>query len=77
MPVVQIATFAMKDQEKAEELLTEITATMHRVTGIPLDKISVYLTEISPSRWADAGVVGSAPDFAVKSRRKIYTEESA
>lgn len=77
MPVVQIATFEMKDQEKAYELLAEMTATMHRVTGIPLDKISVYLTEVSPSRWADAGVVGSAPDFAVKSRRKSYTEGEA
>ena len=72
MPVVQIATFEMKDQEKAEELLVEMTATMHRVTGIPLDKISVYLTEISPSRWADAGAIGSSVDFAEKSRRKSY-----
>lgn len=76
MPVVQIATFEMKNQEKAEELLTEMTATMHRVTGIPLDKISIYLSEISPSRWADAGVVGSAPDFPAKSRRKAYEEEA-
>lgn len=77
MPVVQIATFEMKDQDKAEELLTEIIATMHRVTGIPLDKISVFLTEIAPSRWADAGVIGNAPDFAVQSRRKSYDGESA
>lgn len=75
MPVVQIATFEMKDQEKVNELLAEMTATMHRVTNIPLDKISVYLTEISPSRWADAGVVGSAHDFSLKSRRKAYEEE--
>ncbi|WP_082537504.1 MULTISPECIES: tautomerase family protein [unclassified Aureimonas] len=74
MPVVQIATFEMKSQEKAEELLLEVTATVHRVTGIPLDKISVYLTEIVPARWADAGIVGSSPDFALKSRRKSYEE---
>ncbi len=77
MPVIQIATFEMKDQKKADDLLTEVTATMHRVTGIPLDKISVYLTEISPSRWADGGIVGNAPDFAVRSRRKSYTEDDA
>ena len=77
MPVIQIATFEMKDQVQVDELLAEMTATMHRVTGIPLDKISVYLTEIVPSRWADAGVVGNAPDFAVKSRRKSYSESDA
>ncbi|MBK5933700.1 4-oxalocrotonate tautomerase [Rhodovulum imhoffii] len=76
MPVVQIATFAMDDQQKAEELLTEMTATMHRVTGIPLDKISVYLTEIQPARWADAGVVGSDPDFRTASRRMDYDTPS-
>lgn len=77
MPVIQISTFAMNDQEKAEELLQEMTATMHRVTGVPLDKISVYLNEVSPSRWADAGIIGSDPDFPIKSRRKAYEDRKA
>ncbi len=76
MPVIQISTFEMKDQEKAQELLEEMTKTMHRVTGVPLDKISVYLNEINPSRWADAGVVGSASDFPARSRRHSYDEDS-
>lgn len=72
MPVVEISTFKINDQEKAETLLKEMTATLHRVTGVPLDKISVYLNEIEPSRWADAGVVGSDPEFQTLSRRKNY-----
>lgn len=72
MPVVQISTFRISDQQKAEALLREVTAAVHRVTGIPLDKISTYLNEIEPSRWADAGVIGSDPDFQTKSRRLAY-----
>ncbi len=75
MPVVQISTFKMEDQQKATVLLQEVTAAMHRVTGIPLDKISVFLTEVEPTRWADAGVVGSHPDFPTLSRRKAYEED--
>lgn len=74
MPVIQISTFEIADEAKATEILEAITQTMHAVTGIPLDKISVYLQEIRPARWADAGVPGSASDFATKSRRKSYEE---
>jgi len=72
MPVIQISTFEIDDQKKAEALLDEVTAAVHRVLGVPLDKISTYLVEVAPKRWADAGVVGSAPDFPVLSRRKSY-----
>ncbi len=72
MPVIQISTFKMADEAKAKELLQELTATMHRVTGVPLDKISAFLTEVEPNRWADAGVIGSDPEFQVKSRRRSY-----
>lgn len=74
MPVIQISTFRMDDQKRAETLLKEVTDAMHRVTGVPLDKISVYLVETDPSRWADAGVVGSDPRFQILSRRKSYEE---
>ena len=77
MPVIQISTFEMKDQDKAQALLEEVTAAMHRVTGVPLDKISCFITEVSPARWADAGVVGSATDFPTRSRRKSYDEDTA
>ncbi len=77
MPVIQISTFKIADQQKAEDLLTEVTAAMHRVTGVPLDKISAFLTEVEPSRWADAGVVGSHPEFPSRSRRMSYGEDVA
>ncbi|TYR67700.1 tautomerase, partial [Enterobacter hormaechei] len=47
---------------------------VHKNTGAPLDKISVVVSEIAPSRWADAGVSGTDKDFPVKSRRKNYEE---
>lgn len=72
MPVIQISTFKMNDSQKAEVLLEEVTAAMHRVTGVPLDKISAFINEIEPAYWADAGVVGSSPEFQTKSRRKTY-----
>lgn len=72
MPVIHIATFRIVDQQKAATLLEEVTAAVHRVTGVPLDKISAYLTEVEPARWADAGVIGSDPDFPTKSRRLTY-----
>ncbi|MGJ3263221.1 MAG: tautomerase family protein [Salinarimonas sp.] len=75
MPVIQISTFEMKDEAKARALLEEVTAAMHRVTGVPLDKISCFVIEVSPARWVDAGVVGSAPDFQTRSRRRRYDEE--
>lgn len=74
MPVIQISTFKINDQAKAEALLKEVTDAMHRVTGVPLDKISAYLVETDPSRWADAGVIGSDPHFQTLSRRKTYEE---
>lgn len=77
MPVIQISTFEIDDQEQAQELLGEVTAAVHRVLGVPLDKISTYLVEVAPKRWADAGVVGSNPDFPVLSRRKSYNEGEA
>ncbi|RCV88368.1 tautomerase family protein [Billgrantia montanilacus] len=76
MPIIHISTFKMADQEKAQSLLEEVTAAMHRVTGVPLDKISAYLTEVEPYRWTDAGVLGSDPTFQTRSRRKSYDEET-
>lgn len=76
MPTIHISTFKIADQKKAQQLLEEVTAALHRVTGIPLDKISAYLTEVEPSRWADAGILGSDPGFQKLSRRKFYGEES-
>jgi len=77
MPVVQISTFKIADQQKAEALLKEVTAAVNRTLGVPLDKISTYLHEVEPSRWADAGVIGSDPGFQTKSRRISYEDGEA
>ena len=75
MPVVQIITWKMNDENKVKNLIEEITHSVHIHCGAPLDKISVVISEISPSRWADAGILGNDSSFAVQSRRKSYEEE--
>ncbi|MFI8417107.1 4-oxalocrotonate tautomerase family protein [Serratia sp. NPDC078593] len=74
MPIIQVTTWKMNDEEKVKSLIEEITHSVHVHCGAPLDKISVVISEISPSRWADAGVLGNDAAFPVKSRRKNYEE---
>lgn len=74
MPVVNITTWEIKDESIVEPLISDITRAVHQHTGAPLDKISVYLTEIPNTRWADAGVLGNDNDFPVKSRRTSYED---
>lgn len=74
MPVIHIATWPIADQNRARELIEGVTRAVHLATGAPLDKISVYIIEVPPSRWADAGVLGTDPEFGVKSRRLAYGE---
>lgn len=74
MPVIHITTWPMKDENHVQVLMEDITRAVHKNTGAPLDKISVILTEVSPSRWADAGILGTNPDFPIQSRRKTYEE---
>lgn len=71
MPYISINTWRMNDEESVKKLLEEVTDVVHRHCKAPLDKITVTLTEIEPSRWADAGIQGSDPDFQVKSRRQL------
>lgn len=68
MPYVSVSTWKMNDEESVKKLLEEITDTVHRNCKAPLDKITVTLTEIESSRWADGGVMGNDPDFHIKSR---------
>lgn len=70
MPHLHILTWPINSDEKAKKLLEGITSVVHNTLGSPLDKISISIQEISPSRWSDAGVVGTDPDFANKSRLK-------
>lgn len=74
MPVIHIATWPIADENNARALVEGVTRAVHKATGAPLDKISVYVTEVPPSRWADAGVLGTDPEFPRKSRRLAYEE---
>ncbi len=74
MPVIHITTWPIKDENQVQSLMEDVTYAVHKNTGAPLDKISVILSEISPSRWADAGVLGTNTEFQTKSRRKAYEE---
>ncbi|MEV6113654.1 tautomerase family protein [Streptomyces sp. NPDC052109] len=69
MPVIQVTLWEQSD-ETAKELIEEITATTHKVLGLPLDKITVYLSEVPANRWGEAGALGSDPDFPELSRRR-------
>ncbi len=74
MPVIHIATWPIADDSCVRALVEDVTRAVHSATGAPLDKISVYLTEVAPSRWADAGVLGTDPEFGRTSRRLAYGE---
>jgi 4-oxalocrotonate tautomerase len=76
MPVIHIASWPIQDENVARALIEGVTRVVHDATGAPLDKISVYITEVPPSRWGDAGVLGSAPQFREKSRRLAYEGNS-
>ena len=69
MPIISVTTWDGQDDAQAQELLEELTRTVRRVTGAPLDKITVYIQEVPRSRWAEGGVLGSDPKFAELSRR--------
>lgn len=72
MPHINIACWPLKSDEVAQKLLEGITRVVNETVGCPLDKISVSIQEIDPSRWSDAGIVGNSPEFVLKSRRKQY-----
>lgn len=74
MPVVNITTWTIQDEEQIKGLLEDVTYAVQKNTGAPLDKISVFILEVPPSRWADAGVIGNCPEFQEKSRRTSYEE---
>lgn len=53
----------------SREIITELTEAMHRVTGAPIDRITVFIAEIPRSQWGEGGITGDNPDFAALSRR--------
>lgn len=74
MPFIHITTWPVKDENAIIKLQEDVTFVVHKNTGAPLDKISVVISEVQPSHWADAAVPGNHKDFPVKSRRKSYEE---
>ncbi|MDH2391185.1 tautomerase family protein [Streptomyces sp. HNM0663] len=69
MPIISVTTWDGQDDAQARELMEELTRTVRRVTGAPLDKITVYVQEVPRDRWAEGGALGSDPDFPELSRR--------
>ncbi|MGQ7815402.1 tautomerase family protein [Metapseudomonas furukawaii] len=74
MPVIHIATWPIEDERVARAIIEGVTRVVHELSGVPLDKISVYISEIMPSRWGDAGVLGTDPEFKKQSRRLSYED---
>ncbi|MFE0251240.1 4-oxalocrotonate tautomerase family protein [Streptomyces sp. NPDC059010] len=69
MPIISVTTWDGQDDARTQELMEELTRTVRRVTGAPLDKITVYVQEVPRNRWAEGGALGSDPKFAELSRR--------
>ncbi|CAL9563674.1 MULTISPECIES: tautomerase family protein [Streptomyces] len=69
MPIISVTTWDGQDDAQSQELLEELTRTVRRVTGAPLDKITVYIQEVPRNRWAEGGALGSDPKFPELSRR--------
>lgn len=74
MPVIQVTTWKINNEQNVQLLIEDITRAVYEHCGAPLDKISVIINEVSPSRWADAGITGNDPTFPQQSRRKTYEE---
>lgn len=64
MPIISVTTWDGQDDAQSQELLEELTRTVRRVTGAPLDKITVYIQEVPRNRWAEG-----EPSAATRSSR--------
>lgn len=69
MPIVSVTNWPC-DDTAAHELMQELTQTVRRVTGAPLDKITVYVTEVPRNRWSEGGILGTDAQFPELSRRR-------
>ncbi|MQM26568.1 tautomerase family protein [Glycomyces albidus] len=70
MPFITVTTWPSQSDEQAQALIEEITKATHAVTGAPLDKIAVVINEIPQSRWGEAGVMATNPEFPELSRKR-------
>ncbi|KPI28879.1 4-oxalocrotonate tautomerase [Actinobacteria bacterium OV450] len=69
MPIISVTTWDGQDDTQCQQLMEELTRTVRKVTGAPLDKITVYIQEVPRNRWAEGGSLGSDPMFPELSRR--------
>ncbi|MCQ9387148.1 tautomerase family protein [Brevibacterium sp. 50QC2O2] len=69
MPIINIDAWEGISDDRAQELLTEVTETVHRVTSVPRDKILVLFHANPVKYWAQGGVFASDPEFLDKSRQ--------
>lgn len=67
MPIIKVTTWKSDNQQLKEQLVKELTKTVHSVTGAPMPKITVFIEEIPNTQWAEGGVLGSEPDFLTRS----------
>ncbi|MFA3779746.1 4-oxalocrotonate tautomerase family protein [Yersinia sp. 1652 StPb PI] len=74
MPIIKITAWPFANEKSASLLIADITRVVHTQLGCQLDKITVYIEEVSPARWGDAGIAGNDPDFKEKSRRMRYED---
>ncbi|HEV7372938.1 tautomerase family protein [Arenibaculum sp.] len=72
MPIIEVTTWTGITDDKARELMESLTRTTVDVLKCPLDKVTVYVSEVPKARWSEAGTIGSDPDWATKSRRQGY-----
>jgi len=56
MPIANIHVLAGHPRPVLKQLLREVSATYAEVTGSPMDRLQVWITEIDPELYAIAGV---------------------
>lgn len=55
MPFLQLTIIEGRSPEKKEELIAELTETIHRVAEAPYENIRVSINEIPAAHWGIAG----------------------
>lgn len=55
MPFIQLTIVEGRTPEKKEELIAELTETLHRVIDAPYETIRVSINEIPDTHWGIAG----------------------
>jgi len=56
MPLVHVEILEGRSEEKIEELIEEITATMEKVLNAPKQNVRVIVNEVPKTHWGIGGV---------------------